>query len=82
MPPFLRAKNIRAQGRTIPRFTLKLGTSVMTVVRSGLGLPMVTYGPGDASLDQHGQKSASCSPTTAGLSAVLPCATCWWPCER
>jgi LysW-gamma-L-lysine carboxypeptidase len=47
-PPFLRA--IRAAGGT-PRFTLKLGTSDMTVVGPAWGCPMVTYGPGDASLD-------------------------------
>ena len=48
VPPFLRA--IRAQGGD-PRFTLKLGTSDMTVVGPAWGCPMVTYGPGDASLD-------------------------------
>ncbi len=47
-PPFLRA--IRAEGGT-PRFTLKLGTSDMTIVGPAWGCPMVTYGPGDASLD-------------------------------
>ncbi|MFT4037119.1 MAG: [LysW]-lysine hydrolase [Thermomicrobiales bacterium] len=47
-PPFLRA--IRAQGGA-PRFTLKLGTSDMTVVGPVWNCPMVTYGPGDASLD-------------------------------
>ena len=48
VPPFLRA--IRAEGGT-PRFTLKLGTSDMTVVGPAWRCPMVTYGPGDASLD-------------------------------
>ena len=48
VPPFLRA--IRAEGGT-PRFTLKLGTSDMTIVGPAWGCPMVTYGPGDASLD-------------------------------
>ena len=47
-PPFLRA--IRAAGGT-PRFTLKLGTSDMTIVGPAWGCPMVTYGPGDAALD-------------------------------
>jgi LysW-gamma-L-lysine carboxypeptidase len=47
-PPFLRA--IRAEGGT-PRFTLKLGTSDMTIVGPAWKCPMVTYGPGDASLD-------------------------------
>jgi [amino group carrier protein]-lysine/ornithine hydrolase len=48
VPPFLRA--IRAAGG-LPRFTLKLGTSDMTVVGPAWNCPMVTYGPGDASLD-------------------------------
>ena len=48
MPPFLRA--IRGEGG-IPRFTLKLGTSDMTVVGPVWGCPIVAYGPGDASLD-------------------------------
>jgi LysW-gamma-L-lysine carboxypeptidase len=48
VPPFLRA--IRAAGGT-PRFTLKLGTSDMTVVGPVWNCPMVTYGPGDAALD-------------------------------
>ena len=48
VPPFLRA--IRATGGT-PRFTLKLGTSDMTVVGPVWRCPIVTYGPGDASLD-------------------------------
>jgi LysW-gamma-L-lysine carboxypeptidase len=48
VPPFLRA--IRAAGGT-PRFTLKLGTSDMTVVGPAWRCPMVTYGPGDAALD-------------------------------
>ena len=47
-PPFLR--NIRAQGGQ-PRFTLKLGTSDMTVVGPVWQCPAVAYGPGDASLD-------------------------------
>lgn len=47
-PPFLRS--IRAEGGD-PRFTLKLGTSDMTIVGPAWGCPMVTYGPGDASLD-------------------------------
>jgi LysW-gamma-L-lysine carboxypeptidase len=47
-PPFLRA--IRAAGGT-PRFTLKLGTSDMTIVGPAWNCPMVTYGPGDAALD-------------------------------
>lgn len=47
-PPFLRA--IRANGGE-PRFTLKLGTSDMTIVGPAWNCPMVTYGPGDASLD-------------------------------
>jgi LysW-gamma-L-lysine carboxypeptidase len=48
VPPFLRA--IRAVGGT-PRFTLKLGTSDMTVVGPAWRCPIVAYGPGDASLD-------------------------------
>ena len=48
VPPFLRA--IRGAGGS-PRFTLKLGTSDMTVVGPVWNCPMVTYGPGDASLD-------------------------------
>jgi LysW-gamma-L-lysine carboxypeptidase len=48
VPPFLRA--IRAVGGT-PRFTVKLGTSDMTVVGPVWNCPMVTYGPGDAALD-------------------------------
>jgi LysW-gamma-L-lysine carboxypeptidase len=48
VPPFLRA--IREEGGT-PRFTLKLGTSDMTIVGPAWGCPMVTYGPGDAALD-------------------------------
>jgi LysW-gamma-L-lysine carboxypeptidase len=46
--PFLR--NIRAQGGQ-PRFTLKLGTSDITVVGPVWQCPIVAYGPGDASLD-------------------------------
>jgi LysW-gamma-L-lysine carboxypeptidase len=53
VPPFLRA--IRAAGGT-PRFTLKLGTSDMTVVGPAWNCPMVTYGPGDASLDHTPQE--------------------------
>lgn len=48
VPPFLRA--IRAAGGT-PRFTLKLGTSDMTVVGPVWRCPIVAYGPGDAALD-------------------------------
>jgi len=48
VPPFLRS--IRAEGGD-PRFTLKLGTSDMTIVGPVWNCPMVTYGPGDASLD-------------------------------
>ena len=48
VPPFLRA--IRAAGG-VPRFTLKLGTSDMTVVGPAWRCPIVAYGPGDASLD-------------------------------
>jgi [amino group carrier protein]-lysine/ornithine hydrolase len=48
VPPFLRA--IRAEGGN-PRFTVKLGTSDMTVVGPAWGCPIVAYGPGDASLD-------------------------------
>lgn len=47
-PPFLRA--IRAEGGS-PRFTVKLGTSDMTVVGPKWGCPIVAYGPGDAALD-------------------------------
>ena len=46
--PFLR--NIRAEGGQ-PRFTLKLGTSDVTVVGPAWGCPAVAYGPGDAALD-------------------------------
>ncbi len=53
VPPFLRA--IRAAGGS-PRFTLKLGTSDMTVVGPAWGCPIVTYGPGDASLDHTPQE--------------------------
>ena len=48
VPPFLRA--VRAQGGT-PRFTVKLGTSDMTVVGPVWQCPILAYGPGDASLD-------------------------------
>ncbi len=48
VPPFLRA--IRAAGGT-PRFTVKLGTSDMTVVGPVWNCPIVAYGPGDAALD-------------------------------
>jgi len=48
VPPFLRA--IRAVGGT-PRFTLKLGTSDVTIVGPAWRCPIVTYGPGDAALD-------------------------------
>jgi LysW-gamma-L-lysine carboxypeptidase len=48
VPPFLRA--IRAEGGN-PRFTVKLGTSDITVVGPAWGCPIVAYGPGDASLD-------------------------------
>jgi LysW-gamma-L-lysine carboxypeptidase len=48
VPPFLRA--IRAQ-RGSPRFTVKLGTSDMTVVGPVWQCPILAYGPGDASLD-------------------------------
>jgi len=48
VPPFLRA--IRANGGE-PRFTVKLGTSDMTVVGPVWKCPIVAYGPGDASLD-------------------------------
>src|SRR5829696_5945485 len=53
VPPFLRA--IRSAGGS-PRFTLKLGTSDMTVVGPVWNCPMVTYGPGDASLDHTPQE--------------------------
>lgn len=48
VPPFLRA--IRAAGGE-PRFTVKLGTSDMTVVGPVWRCPIVAYGPGDATLD-------------------------------
>ena len=48
VPPFLRA--IRAEGGS-PRFTVKLGTSDMTIVGPVWRCPIVAYGPGDASLD-------------------------------
>jgi LysW-gamma-L-lysine carboxypeptidase len=48
VPPFLRA--IRAHGGE-PRFTVKLGTSDMTVVGPAWKCPIVAFGPGDASLD-------------------------------
>jgi LysW-gamma-L-lysine carboxypeptidase len=48
VPPFLRA--IRSCGGT-PRFTVKLGTSDMTVVGPVWKCPILAYGPGDASLD-------------------------------
>jgi LysW-gamma-L-lysine carboxypeptidase len=48
VPPFLRA--IRAAGGT-PRFSVKLGTSDMTVVGPVWQCPILAYGPGDASLD-------------------------------
>jgi [amino group carrier protein]-lysine/ornithine hydrolase len=53
VPPFLRA--IRAAGGS-PRFTLKLGTSDMTVVGPAWNCPIVTYGPGDAALDHTPQE--------------------------
>ena len=46
--PFLRA--IRAADGT-PKFTVKLGTSDMSVVGPAWGCPTVAYGPGDAALD-------------------------------
>lgn len=48
VPPFLRA--IRVQGGS-PRFTVKLGTSDMTIVGPVWQCPILAYGPGDASLD-------------------------------
>jgi LysW-gamma-L-lysine carboxypeptidase len=48
VPPFLRA--IRALGGS-PRFTVKLGTSDMTIVGPVWQCPILAYGPGDASLD-------------------------------
>ncbi|MDQ3044726.1 MAG: [LysW]-lysine hydrolase [Chloroflexota bacterium] len=54
--PFLR--EIRRNGGT-PRFTLKLGTSDMTVVGPRWGCPIVAYGPGDASLDHTPQERVS-----------------------
>jgi LysW-gamma-L-lysine carboxypeptidase len=48
VPPFLRA--IRAAGGS-PRFTVKLGTSDMTVVGPVWQCPILAYGPGDAALD-------------------------------
>jgi [amino group carrier protein]-lysine/ornithine hydrolase len=48
VPPFLRA--IRSSGGR-PRFTVKLGTSDMTVVGPVWNCPILAYGPGDASLD-------------------------------
>ena len=48
VPPFLRA--IRAEGGT-PRFTVKLGTSDISVVGPAWQCPIVAYGPGDAALD-------------------------------
>jgi LysW-gamma-L-lysine carboxypeptidase len=54
--PFLRA--IRRSGGE-PRFTLKLGTSDMTVVGPRWGCPIVAYGPGDASLDHTPEERIS-----------------------
>ena len=48
VPPFLRA--IRAVGGE-PRFTVKLGTSDMSVVGPRWRCPILAYGPGDAALD-------------------------------
>ncbi|HQY31782.1 MAG TPA: [LysW]-lysine hydrolase [Thermomicrobiales bacterium] len=48
VPPFLRA--IRQQEGS-PRFTVKLGTSDMTVVGPVWQCPILAYGPGDAALD-------------------------------
>ncbi|MGI9252594.1 MAG: [LysW]-lysine hydrolase [Thermomicrobiales bacterium] len=48
VPPFLRA--IRAEGGN-PRFTVKLGTSDMTIVGPIWQCPILAYGPGDAALD-------------------------------
>jgi LysW-gamma-L-lysine carboxypeptidase len=48
VPPFLRA--IRVAGGS-PRFTVKLGTSDMTIVGPVWQCPILAYGPGDASLD-------------------------------
>ena len=48
VPPFNRA--IRGEGGT-PRYTVKLGTSDMTVVGPVWQCPILAYGPGDASLD-------------------------------
>jgi LysW-gamma-L-lysine carboxypeptidase len=48
VPPFLRA--IRAAGGE-PRFTVKLGTSDMSVVGPRWRCSILAYGPGDAALD-------------------------------
>ena len=48
VPPFLRA--IRGHGGT-PRFTVKLGTSDMTVVGPVWQCPILAYGPGDATYE-------------------------------
>lgn len=48
VPPFLRS--IRGRGGN-PRFTVKLGTSDMTVVGPVWNCPILAYGPGDAALD-------------------------------
>jgi LysW-gamma-L-lysine carboxypeptidase len=65
VPPFLRA--IRAAGGT-PRFTVKLGTSDITVVGPAWQCPIVAYGPGDASLDNpmRARSGSACSSPTCG----------------
>ena len=56
VPPFLRA--IRAEGGE-PRFTVKLGTSDMTIVGPVWQCPILAYGPGDAALDHTPEERVS-----------------------
>lgn len=67
VPPFLRA--IRAVGGT-PRFTLKLGTSDMTVVGPVWGCPIVAYGPGDAALDHTPEERLDLADYTRAIQVL------------
>lgn len=66
-PPFLRG--IRANGGT-PRFTVKLGTSDMTVVGPVWKCPIVAYGPGDASLDHTPEERINLADYARAISVL------------
>ena len=76
VPPFLRA--IRAQGGT-PRFTVKLGTSDMTVVGPVWQCPILAYGPGDAVARPHAGGADRPRRISAGNRCPDGSAGC--PCE-